>query len=48
MSELKDGFLRDLDKEKSGIFGKCKTIETIIRKLDPPVSIALTRLKVET
>lgn len=48
MSELKDGFLRDLDKESSGIFGKCKTIETIIRKLDPPVFSALKQLKVET
>ena len=24
MSELKDGFLRDLDKEKNGIDGKCQ------------------------
>jgi hypothetical protein len=27
MSELKDGFLRELDQEESGLDGKCKAIE---------------------
>ena len=27
MSELKDGFIRHLDNEQTGIFGRCKTIE---------------------
>ena len=30
MAEIRDGFIRDLDKEASGIFGKCNTIESII------------------
>lgn len=48
MGELKDGFIRELDSESSGIFGKCKTIESIIRQVDPPVWNHLKRLKVET
>lgn len=37
MSELKDGFLRELDQEESGLDGKCKAIEHIVRILDPLV-----------
>lgn len=37
MSEIKDGFLRDLDNENSGIQGKCKAIEMIVKKMDLPV-----------
>jgi len=34
MSELKDGFLRELDREDSGIQGKCRIIEQIVEVLD--------------
>ena len=37
MSELQDGFLRDLDKEKNGIDGKCKRLVGMIKLVDPPV-----------
>jgi hypothetical protein len=37
MSEIKDGFLRELDKEESGIQGKCKAIEEIVKVCDPEV-----------
>ena len=35
MSEIKDGFMRDLDKEKSGIDGKCKIFAHILKTVDP-------------
>ena len=38
MQELKDGFLRELDKEDSGLQGKCKAIEEIVAVCDPEVS----------
>ena len=34
MSELKDGFIRHLDNETTGIFGRCKTIEQMLRSVD--------------
>ena len=37
MAELKDGFMRDLDKEKSGIDGKCKAFDNVVRLVDPEV-----------
>jgi len=37
MSELKDGFIRHLDNEENGIFGRCKTIDHILRVMDPSV-----------
>lgn len=37
MSELKDGFLRELDKEDSGIQGKCRAIDKIVEVVDPQV-----------
>jgi TBC1 domain family member 13 len=48
MGELKDGFIRDLDQEASGVFGRCQAIEAIIRTVDKPVWNTLKRLKVET
>lgn len=37
MSELKDGFMRDLDKESSGIDGKCKGFAKVLQVVDPQV-----------
>jgi len=48
MSELKDGFLRELDQEESGLDGKCKAIELIVRVVDPPVYHKLTSERVTT
>ena len=48
MSELKDGFLRELDQEESGLDGKCKAIEQIVRVVDPLVYHKLTSERVTT
>ena len=48
MSELKDGFLRELDQEESGLNGKCKAIEDIVRVIDPLVYTKLMSEKVTT
>lgn len=48
MGELKDGFIRQLDNEDSGIFGRCKHINNIVKTVDLPVWNCLARLKVET
>lgn len=48
MSEIKDGFLRDLDQESSGIQGKCRAIEKIIALVDPKAHQRLLEEKVET
>ena len=37
MSEIKDGFLRECDKEDSGVHGKCRAIEEIVKVCDPEV-----------
>ena len=37
MSELKDGFLRDLDREQNGIDGKCQAVIKILKTVDPAV-----------
>jgi hypothetical protein len=37
MSEVQDGFMRDLDKESSGIDGKCKAFAEVLRLVDPEV-----------
>ena len=34
MSEIKDGFMRDLDKEKNGIDGKCRAMLSILKSVD--------------
>ena len=34
MSEIKDGFMRDLDKEKNGIDGKCRAMLLILKSVD--------------
>lgn len=48
MSELKDGFLRELDQEESGLDGKCKAIEQIVRVVDPLVYHKLNSERVTT
>ena len=48
MSELKDGFLRELVQEESGLDGKCKAIEQIVRVVDPLVYHKLTSERVTT
>lgn len=48
MSEIKDGFLRDLDKEESGIQGKCQAIEAILNSVDPLVYKKLKQEKIHT
>lgn len=37
MIEIRDGFLRELDKEKSGIAGKIKAYSDILKVVDPVV-----------
>jgi hypothetical protein len=37
MIEIRDGFLRELDREKSGITGKVKTYSNILKEVDPQV-----------
>jgi hypothetical protein len=37
MIEIRDGFLRDLDKERSGITGRIKTFSEILKVVDPHV-----------
>ena len=37
MIEIRDGFLRELDREKSGITGKVKTYSNILKEVDPLV-----------
>ena len=34
MSEIKDGFMRDLDKEQNGIDGKCRAMLVILKSVD--------------
>jgi len=46
MSEIKDGFTRELDKEKCGIDGKCRAFVKIISLIDPPVHKKLIEEKV--
>jgi hypothetical protein len=41
MSEIKDGFMRELDKEEGGIQGRCQAFLNIIDTCDPDVSIKL-------
>jgi hypothetical protein len=37
MTEIRDGFIRDLDQEESGITGKVATFAAILKQLDPRV-----------
>ena len=46
MGELKDGFMRDLDKEKSGINGKCDEFQRVLKLVDNAVYNKLLREKV--
>lgn len=46
MAELKDGFMRDLDKEAGGIDGKCKIFAHKLKTLDPQVDNRLAQEKV--
>ena len=48
MSELKDGFLRDLDKEDNGIDGKCRAIIDILKVVDYPCYEKLEEENVNT
>lgn len=38
MMEVRDGFLRELDREDSGIIGKVKSYALILQKVDPLVA----------
>ena len=46
MQELKDGFLRDLDKEENGIDGKCKAMTSVLSYIDYDVYKKLEYMKV--
>ena len=46
MSEIKDGFMRDLDKERNGIDGKCKTMLSILKSVDYQVWVKLEQERV--
>jgi hypothetical protein len=35
MTELKDGFLRELDKEKTGIQGRIRQYDEILKTVEP-------------
>lgn len=37
MIEIRDGFLRDLDKEQSGIKGRINVFSEILKVVDPVV-----------
>ena len=37
MIEIRDGFLRELDKEQSGITGKVQTYANVLKEIDPLV-----------
>ena len=42
MTDLKDGFIRDLDKEVNGINGKCTRFSQILKLVDREVYDKLT------
>ena len=46
MSEIKDGFMRDLDKEKNGIDGKCRAMLSILKTVDYQVWCKLEQERV--
>jgi hypothetical protein len=48
MAELKDGFMRDMDREDIGIQGKCRRIEQIIKAVSPPIHQKMRSEKIET
>lgn len=48
MAELKDGFMRDMDKEDNGIHGKCKKIDNIVAAVSPPIYAKMQSEKIET
>ena len=37
MTEIRDGFLRELDKENTGIQGRIKQYSSILKVVDPVV-----------
>ena len=47
MSEIKDGFMRELDKEEGGIQGKCQAFLNIIDTCDPDVSNRLKETEID-
>ena len=46
MNEQKDAFIRELDKEKCGIDGKCRSVVKIMSVVDPLVHRKLIEEKV--
>ena len=42
MRELKDGFLRELDKEKTGIHGRIKQYDEILKSVEPHAHHSIT------
>lgn len=37
MTEIRDGFIREMDQEKSGISGKVLAFSSILKQVDPAV-----------
>lgn len=46
MTELKDGFLRELDKEKTGIHGRIKQYDEILKSVEPNAHNTITENQV--
>lgn len=46
MMEIRDGFLRDLDQEQSGITGRVKAFSDLLKEIDPSVYRNLEKEKV--
>ena len=42
MAEIRDGFLRSMDSESTGINGKIKTFSDLMQKIDPELHYHLT------
>ena len=47
MSEIKDSFMRELDKEESGIDGKCAKMNAIVQVMDKDILIKLESESIE-
>lgn len=46
MSEIRDGFLRAMDSEPSGINGKIKNFETLMKQVDEELYNHLDEMRV--
>ena len=46
MSDLKDGFLRELDQEENGIDGKCQQMVQVLKIVDEPVFAKLSNERI--